>query len=50
MNTSAYADTAVRESPFFYYMYKKNLSFTLTHTVKLNISYFLYSVNKKKFH
>lgn len=23
MNTSAYADTAVRESPFFYYMYKK---------------------------
>lgn len=31
MNTSAYADTAVRESPFFYYMYKKNLSFTFSY-------------------
>lgn len=47
MNTSAYADTAVRESPFFYYIYKKSFVYPYTHRKTKYIIFFVLCEQEK---
>ena len=47
MKKSAYADTAVRESPFFYYIYKKSFVYPYTHHKTKYIIFFVLCEQEK---